>query len=130
MSAYAAFAFVTRGFSTDQHEVAKIIRGFALNQLIDYFPKEVLQWVFTNYQTLPFPFEELEAPKFKINVIRTLESTLGSISTWSASQKYREKYGTDPVSLVRPQLEVAFDKAGGTITRTLDLFMRVGRLKV
>lgn len=49
------------------------------------------------YQSIPFPFEEIQSPKFFINVQWTAEQFAGYLTTWSATQKFIKVNGYDPV---------------------------------
>ena len=53
------------------------------------------------YRTLEFPFAELDPPAFAMEERWTLPQLLGYVGTWSATQRFREEVGRDPV----PDLE-------------------------
>ncbi len=57
------------------------------------------------YRSIEFPFAELAVPSFAMTAEWTLEQQVGYLGTWSAVGRYRDQVGTDPVSLVRPDLE-------------------------
>ena len=46
---------------------------------------------------MPFPFAELSAPDFHMEVRWTLARLLGYFSTWSATTRYRKATGQNPV---------------------------------
>jgi len=57
-----------------------------------------------DYSTIPFPFKIIEAPEFWIYKSLDRDELLGHFRSWSATQKYIDKNGTDPVV----ELEKAF----------------------
>jgi len=47
-------------------------------------------------------------PRFEMQTDWDVESALGFISTWSAVQRYRKRFGRDPVALLAPLLTGAW----------------------
>jgi len=68
-----------------------------------YWPPE-RRYVELGYRTLPFPFDEVRAPAFDMELRWTREQVLHYISTWSAVQRYQRAQGTDPLPDLRQQL--------------------------
>ena len=68
-----------------------------------YWPDRV-QLVYDRYQTLHFPFEEIEAPKFSMTESWTIMQFAGYCSTWSAVSRYQEAIGGDPIAQWLEQL--------------------------
>ena len=64
-----------------------------------YWPPE-RRHVEDGYKTLPFPFEEVETPQFGFELNWNLEQLAGYASSWSATARYRQALGTDPVPLL------------------------------
>ncbi|HEY1582113.1 MAG TPA: class I SAM-dependent methyltransferase [Chthoniobacterales bacterium] len=80
-------------------EVEKVLRHFHDDVVGAYWPPE-RKMVGRPYLELPFPFKEIVAPPFQIEVHWTLEHLLGYLRTWSATHRYRAAKGTDPVDLI------------------------------
>ena len=57
------------------------------------------------YRSVEFPFEEVEVPRFAMTSEWTLQQQVGYLGTWSAVGRYRDQVGSDPLELVRPELE-------------------------
>lgn len=104
-----------------------------LDEILDQFYREVIgpYWpagrshVDAGYRNLPFPFAELDPPEFFMEEHWTLRQLLGYVGTWSATQRYREQVGHDPL----PGLEAALSAHWGPKpTRAVrwPLSMRVG----
>jgi ubiquinone/menaquinone biosynthesis C-methylase UbiE len=55
------------------------------------------KYVDEHYQTLPFPFKEIETPSLKIKLQWNLEELKGYLETWSALQKFIAVSHFDPV---------------------------------
>jgi SAM-dependent methyltransferase len=79
------------------------------------------------YRMLPFPFEELEAPAFGLELRWNREQVLGYVSSWSATARYREARHQDPVPLLRDALA---DVWGGEPLATvrMPIAMRAGKV--
>jgi SAM-dependent methyltransferase len=72
-----------------------------------YWPPE-RKLVEEGYSTMPFPFEELSPPSFRMAKQWDLAHLLGYLGTWSAVKGYQRAKGDDPVNLVRGDLELAW----------------------
>jgi len=68
-----------------------------------YWPPE-RKHVERGYADLPFPFPEIELPRFDMEVRWPLEGYVGYLRSWSATQNYIKKNGQDPVALVGEEL--------------------------
>jgi SAM-dependent methyltransferase len=92
-----------------------------------YWPPE-RRHVEANYQTLPFPFEELPHPPFALEFEWSLEQLAGYASSWSATARYRKATGNDPLPLLRESLAPCWP-AGGTARVRMPIVLRAGRLR-
>jgi SAM-dependent methyltransferase len=68
-----------------------------------YWPPE-RKHVERGYADLDFPFTEIALPGFHMEVQWTLEAYVGYLRSWSATQAYLKKNGTDPLELVGEEL--------------------------
>jgi SAM-dependent methyltransferase len=64
-----------------------------------YWPPE-RKHVENAYRDLAFPFTRIELPPFHMEVQWDLESYVGYLRSWSATQNYIKKNGKDPLELV------------------------------
>lgn len=88
---------------------------------------EGIHWVREEYRTLSFPFQELEAPSWRLSMPVTVESCLGWLGTMSALARYRERTGDDPLDEVANALRRVWPAAeGATVTLSMPLFLRAG----
>jgi SAM-dependent methyltransferase len=105
--------------------VDAIVRQLAEEILGAYWPPELAQNR-ARYARLPFPFAEIDAPRFEARVLWGLDAFAGHLRSWSAVGPYSRATGDDPVQRVWPALEQAW----GPETRQVswDLHLRVGRV--
>lgn len=82
------------------------------------------KFVEEKYQTLSFPVEEIKAPAFSITVQWTINQLTGYFSSWSATQKYIQETGLDPVSPFIKRLAKYWKQPAMTVT--FPLFTRIG----
>lgn len=87
--------------------INSIIRNFYTHILGLYWDSE-RHYIDEHYQTIPFPFKEIPAPKFNIKSSWTFEHFLGYLNTWSAVQHYIQKKGTSPLDMIMPDLKQAW----------------------
>jgi SAM-dependent methyltransferase len=78
------------------------------------------------YQTIPFPFEEVEPPQFAMRADWNLEALLGFLSSWSANQKFIEANGHHPVQQIEGELGRAWGEAGQRKPIQWPLYFRIG----
>lgn len=92
-----------------------------------YWPPE-RKWIDERYRTLPFPFAESATPAFYMEAAWTLDEYLGYLGTWSATQRYRQQQGSDPL----PALRAALVKPWGApaVKRAVrwPIHLRIGRV--
>lgn len=106
-----------------------------LQQLLDrfywqtvgpYWPAE-RRHVENGYAELPFPFDELVVPPFSMQVHWTLDDLAGYLRSWSATSRYRELVGVDPVAELSELLAPLWGAAPRRLSWPLSL--KVGRLE-
>ena len=106
-----------------------------LDRALQHFYREIVgpYWpegrhhVESGYQTLRFPFSELECPAFNMEKQWSLPQLLGYIGTWSATQRFRETQGRDPVLGLEGELELLWGGSGASRLVRWPLSLRVGR---
>jgi ubiquinone/menaquinone biosynthesis C-methylase UbiE len=94
-----------------------VVEDRSTNLILERFYHEVVgpYWpperhhVEAGYRTLAFPYPELAPPAFEMEREWSLEDLVGYISTWSATQSYRQETGSDPI----PDLTRALESAWG-----------------
>jgi SAM-dependent methyltransferase len=101
---------------------------FYLDVVGPYWPAE-RKHVDAGYASLPFPFAQLDAPAFGLTLEWNLAQVLGYVSSWSATARFRQANGTDPVPLLEAALaEIWPDRAAASPLR-MPLGLQAGRLR-
>ena len=99
------------------------LQHFYAETVDPYWPFE-RRHVETGYRDLPFPFEPLDVPPFAMQAEWGLDALGGYLRTWSATRRYVENHGQDPVAPLLGELAPAW-----TATRAVrwPLHIRAGR---
>ncbi|APU69888.1 class I SAM-dependent methyltransferase [Christiangramia flava] len=110
-----------------------LIRGNqAFNQVMDHFYNNIIgpYWdperrhLDNEYQDIPFPFEEIPAPKLDLSLKWDITHLLGYLRTWSAVKHYEKAHGKDPVQIVEKDLRNSFENLGSV---KFPIILRAGR---
>jgi ubiquinone/menaquinone biosynthesis C-methylase UbiE len=80
----------------------------------------------TGYRTLPFPFQEVSPPDFAMEVDWTLPELLGYVGTWSATDRFRQVEGSDPVEALGAAIAKHWDDPGRSRRVRWPLSVRAG----
>jgi SAM-dependent methyltransferase len=87
--------------------VDRIVRRFYEETVGPYWSPE-RRLVDDGYRTIEFPFAEFELPPLVIEQDLTLDQLGGYLRTWSATQRFVEARGEDPVSPLIAELAVVW----------------------
>jgi ubiquinone/menaquinone biosynthesis C-methylase UbiE len=105
----------------------QVIDNFYQNIIGPYWDKE-RKYIDENYQTIPFPFNEIKGPVLKNTFEWTLEEFTGYLETWSAVQHYIKAKNEDPVQLISGDLEKIWTE--GTIKEVqFPILLRVAKIE-
>jgi ubiquinone/menaquinone biosynthesis C-methylase UbiE len=108
-------------------EVDAVLERLDAGVLRDFWLPETRLAV-ESYRTIQFPFDEMDAPPFRMIQEWNLDHFMGFLGTWSASIRYREQTKRDPIDKMRKELVGAWGVPGHARQVSWDLFMRVGRI--
>lgn len=95
------------------------------NQTVGAYWDDARKLVEDSYRSIPFPFEEIIAPKFFIRVEWTAEQFAGYLTSWSATQKFIIEKGFNPVSGIMHEIAPHW---GINKPVTFPLFLRMGKI--
>jgi SAM-dependent methyltransferase len=104
----------------------EIFRRFYGETVGPWWPPE-RKLIDNGYRALDFPFAEIAAPDFFIEVEWDLPRLLGYLSTWSAVKGYRADRGSDPLAALTAELQPRWDSPDTALQLKWPLFLRVGR---
>ncbi len=123
----AVFVACTYGLCRICPEVDEVVDLLYGDLLGPWWPPE-RRHVESGYQTLPFPADELEVPRFEIAEEWPLEQFLGYLGTWSAVGACRRATRRDSVAELAPELRKAWGSAGARRQVRWPLVVRAGRV--
>ncbi|MFZ1808985.1 MAG: class I SAM-dependent methyltransferase [Cyclobacteriaceae bacterium] len=78
------------------------------------------------YQSISFPFEEIESPVFRINLDWSVLDLHGYITTWSAVQNFIRKNGFNPVDELIEEVKPLWKQEKESVY--FPVFLRLGRI--
>jgi SAM-dependent methyltransferase len=110
----------------DEPALDSVIRHFYADIVGPYWPPE-RRHVESGYSTLPFPFPELEPPILAMEEMWSLAQLLGYVGTWSATQRFREAVGHDPLHQLGQDLAPHWGDPSSPRPVRWPLSLRVGR---
>lgn len=107
-------------------QIDEVISDLYENIIGKYWDMERI-YIDNNYQTIPFPFDEIQIPHFVNTQYWTFEHLIGYLNTWSAVKKFIMQNNFNPIDKLRKNLEQLWDKK---LTRPVHfpLIIRVGRI--
>lgn len=79
------------------------------------------------YQTIPFPFDEIHPPAFRIKLRWRLHHLIGYLNTWSALKHYIQQNRHNPLDLYETLLQKAWPN-GTTLEVSFPLLLRIGKI--
>lgn len=122
-----AIAAWSYGLAQITPDVDTVVNRF-YTDLDAYWPPE-RKAIEERYETIPFPFVEIEAPDFAMTAEWSLDNLLGYLGTWSSVAKYAAQHGRDPLDEVRTDLAQAWGPSEQVRAVSWPLFLRLGRLQ-
>ncbi len=81
------------------------------------------------YRDLPFPFEPIASPQLIFEADWPLARVAGYAASWSATKRYREATGTDPIPRLETDLREVWGASEGTKRVSWPIAMKLGRIK-
>ena len=91
-----------------------------------YWDKE-RRYIDENYQTIPFPFDELEPVQLHNQYEWNFDQFVGYLNTWSAVQHYIKANNKNPVDLYQNELKEAWGNKQTEIF-SFPILLRIGRI--
>ncbi|WP_286761165.1 class I SAM-dependent methyltransferase [Salegentibacter sp. UBA1130] len=105
-------------------ETDKLIHKF-YKDIIGPFWDEERRYLDEKYQTIPFPFQEIETPAFQQEYQWSFDHLIGYLETWSAVKHYEKEKGVNPVNLIKNELKTAFGNKNKIV---FPILLRLGKL--
>ena len=108
--------------------IDRVLDQFYTNVVGSFWPPE-RKLVDDKYQSIPFPFEELVAPLFKMEARWNLDRLVGYLGTWSSVQKFKDKHDADPIEIVKKDLRKAWGRPEDEKEIHWPIHMRIGQMQ-
>jgi ubiquinone/menaquinone biosynthesis C-methylase UbiE len=106
--------------------VDRLLQTYYWETVGKYWPPE-RRYVEDGYRSLPFPFEEIPGPSLSMRENWTLAQFLGYLRSWSATGRYVDAHGEDPVAGLNEQLGPIWGDAQRVRVMSWPLSLRLGR---
>lgn len=103
-----------------------VIRRLYEDILGDIYWDPERKYIEDHYQTIPFPYDDIEAPTFTQSLTWSYDDLLGYLNTWSAAKHYSRRNHENSVNLIVDDLR---DTWGMATTREVHfpILLRAGR---
>jgi len=121
----AVIAVWTYELASITPEIDELVRHYYDGEIGKYWPPE-RKWVDEHYQTIPFPFREIEASTFRMKEERTLSSWVGYLFTWSATQRAIKEQSRTFFGDFVTRLQKAWGDPASPRTVVWPLYLRAG----
>lgn len=105
--------------------VNTLVQDFYANVVGPYWPPE-RKLVEEGYRTIPFPFDEITVPAFRMETRWTLDQLLGYFSTWSATNRFINATGRNPLEQLSAESSHVWGQADAPRPVVWPLSLRVG----
>lgn len=80
------------------------------------------------YQTIPFPFQEMITPAFKMQASWYLADLIGYLNTWSSLQKFIVAENYNPLEAIEADLRKSWGDLNQPKTINWDIYLKVGKV--
>jgi ubiquinone/menaquinone biosynthesis C-methylase UbiE len=89
-------------------EIDELMEWFMYDYLHDYWPNG--RWHVRNkYQTLPFPFHEINTPRFCCKMMWSKKQWINYVKSWSSYTNYVTQHGNDPLTVITDKLNMLWN---------------------
>lgn len=123
----AVLAAISYGPLKLEGRADEVVSRFYYDLLGPYWPPE-RRHVDALYATIPFPFQEIVAPPFAVELEWDMARLLGYLGTWSAVKEYERRQGRDPIASIREELAQAWGDPAERHRISWRISLRVGRI--
>ncbi len=115
------------GIPSINKELDVLIKHFHQKTVGPYWPIETRS-IDQEYTTIPFPFREIEPPEFYIRKRFKMEDLLGHLLSWSATQRFIEQVGHNPIDQLRLEVEKIWGNPQLVKDAVWKIYLRVGKI--
>ena len=105
--------------------IDEIVNRYYYEVVGPFWPQE--RWLIEQFADLPFPFQEIDPPKFEMKAHWNLDHLVGYLRTWSSTQRFMAAKGSDPLEQITDQLRHVWADPQRVRNVVWPLTVRIGR---
>jgi ubiquinone/menaquinone biosynthesis C-methylase UbiE len=121
-------ALIGYGLITIEKQLDDLIMFLYKDILGSYWDKE-RKFIDDHYQSLPFPYEPITTPEFKIQDEWNFLQLAGYLNTWSALGHYKKMNNEDPLQNLLPALQKVWGAEDSVRTVCFPVITRIAIIK-
>ena len=104
--------------------IDEVVNRYYYDVVGSFWPPE--RRLVEQFADLPFPFQEIDAPRFEMTAHWNLDHLLGYLGTWSSTQRFIAAKGSDPLEQISDALSRTWGEAGQIRTIRWPIVIRIG----
>jgi len=105
--------------------IDEVVNRYYYEVVGPFWPQE--RKLVEQFDNLPFPFHEIDPPKFEMTAQWNLDHLVGYLRTWSSTQRFMAAKGSDPLKQIMGELPAAWRTPEQTRNVIWPLTLRIGR---
>ena len=105
--------------------IDEVVNRYYYEVVGPFWPQE--RKLVEQFDNLPFPFHEIDPPKFEMTAQWNLDHLVGYLRTWSSTQRFMAAKGSDPLKQIMSELRAAWGTPEQTRNVIWRLTLRIGR---
>jgi SAM-dependent methyltransferase len=105
--------------------IDEVVNRYYYEVVGPFWPQE--RKLVEQFDNLPFPFHEIDPPKFEMTAQWNLDHLVGYLRTWSSTQRFIAAKGSDPLKEIMDGLCAAWGTPEQTRNVIWPLTLRIGR---
>ena len=117
----------TYSFPIIEPEIDRWLEHFYWETLAGFWPERI-HYLEERYETLPFPFEEIQPPNFEMGSTWGVDNLIGFLGSWSAVRKLVEAQGKAAFEEQVKALEGVWGENSNKRKIRWPLHFRIGKL--
>ena len=106
-------------------EIDEVVNRYYYEVVGPFWPQE--RKLVEQFDNLPFPFHEIDPPKFEMTAQWNLDHLVGYLRTWSSTQRFIAAKGSDPLKQIMAELRAAWGTSEQTRNVIWPLTLRIGQ---
>jgi SAM-dependent methyltransferase len=105
--------------------IDEVVNRYYYEVVGPFWPQE--RKLVEQFDNLPFPFHEIDPPKFEMTAQWNLDHLVGYLRTWSSTHRFMAAKGSDPLKQIMGELRAAWGTPEQTRNVIWPLTLRIGR---